>query len=61
MAKACATRSDTAKYPKNESYGRIDAIKAEIVAAIPEDDNDKRKLATRAFERLREYISATTC
>ena len=48
--------SDTAKYPKNESYSRIDAIKAEIVAAIPEDDTDKRKLATRAFERLREYI-----
>ena len=48
--------SDTAKYPKNESYGRIDAIKAEIVAAIPEDDTEKRKLATRAFERLREYI-----
>ena len=45
---------DTAKYPKLESYGRIDAIKKEILDAVPEDDEDKRKLAMRAFERLRE-------
>ena len=45
---------DTAKYPKLESYGLIDAIKKEIKASIPEDDEDKLKLAMRAFERLRE-------
>ncbi|MGA8073104.1 MAG: polyribonucleotide nucleotidyltransferase [Candidatus Acidiferrales bacterium] len=45
---------DTAKYPKLESYGRIDAIKKEIKATIPEDDEEKMKLAMRAFERLRE-------
>jgi polyribonucleotide nucleotidyltransferase len=47
---------DTAKHPKLESYGRVDAIKKEILAAIPEDDEEKQKLAYRAFERLRERI-----
>jgi polyribonucleotide nucleotidyltransferase len=47
---------DTAKYPKLESYARVDAIKTEILAAIPEDDEEKQKLAYRAFERLRERI-----
>ncbi len=47
---------DTAKHPKLESYGLVDTIKAEIMAAIPEDDEDKKKLAYRAFERLREHI-----
>ncbi|MGB0034555.1 MAG: polyribonucleotide nucleotidyltransferase, partial [Candidatus Acidiferrales bacterium] len=47
---------DTAKHPKSESYGLVDAIKAEIVAALPEDDDDRKKLAMRAFERLRERI-----
>ncbi len=45
---------DTAKYPKLESYSRIDAIKKEIKAGIPADDENKLKLAMRAFERLRE-------
>jgi polyribonucleotide nucleotidyltransferase len=47
---------DTAKHPKLESYGLVDAIKAEIFAAVPEDDEEKKKLAYRAFERLREHI-----
>jgi polyribonucleotide nucleotidyltransferase len=47
---------DTAKHPKLESYGLVDAIKAEIKASIPEDDEAKHKLAARAFERLRERI-----
>ena len=47
---------DTAKHPKLESYGLVDAIKDEIFAALPEDDADKKKLAYRAFERLRERI-----
>src|ERR1700721_1481859 len=48
--------SDTAKYPKSESYSRIDAIKSEIYATIPAEDVEKKKLAARAFERLREFI-----
>ncbi len=47
---------DTAKHPKLESYGLVDTIKDEIFAALPEDDADKKKLAYRAFERLRERI-----
>ena len=47
---------DTQKYPKSESYSLIDGIKAEILKALPEDDEEKNKLAKRAFERLRERI-----
>ncbi len=47
---------DTAKHPKLESYGLVDGIRKEIVDAIPEEDEDKRKMAGRAFERLRERI-----
>jgi len=47
---------DTAKHPKKESYGLVDAIKKEILATIPEEDEEKQKLAKRAFERLRESI-----
>jgi polyribonucleotide nucleotidyltransferase len=47
---------DTAKYPKKESYSRVDAIKKEILEAIPETEEERRKLAVRAFERLRERI-----
>jgi polyribonucleotide nucleotidyltransferase len=47
---------DTAKHPKLESYGLVDTIKEEILSPIPEEDEEKRKLAFRAFERLRERI-----
>ncbi len=47
---------DTARHPKLESYGLVDTIHAEILAEIPEQDEEKRKLADRAFERLRERI-----
>ncbi|HTR46015.1 MAG TPA: polyribonucleotide nucleotidyltransferase [Verrucomicrobiae bacterium] len=47
---------DTAKHPKLESYGLVDSIHAEILAEIPEEDEEKHKLADRAFERLRERI-----
>jgi len=45
---------DTAKHPKKESYGLVDALKKEILEAIPEEEEERRKLAERAFERLRE-------
>ena len=47
---------DTQKHPKTESYSLVDGIKADIMKAIPEEDSEKRKLAARAFERLRERI-----
>ena len=47
---------DTAKHPKSESYALVDVVKADIYASIPEEDEDKRKLTARAFERLRERI-----
>jgi polyribonucleotide nucleotidyltransferase len=45
---------NTEKHPKKQSYHLVDALKDEIKAAIPEEDEEKRKLAMRAFERLRE-------
>ena len=45
---------DTAKYPKKESYRRVDALKEEMLASIPEEDEELQKEAQRAFERLRE-------
>ncbi len=46
---------DTARHPKKESYGLIDSIAKEIFDSIPAADAEKRKLAGRAFERLREH------
>jgi polyribonucleotide nucleotidyltransferase len=45
---------DTAAHPKMDSYALVAAIEKEIHSGIPEDDKEKRKLAARAFERLRE-------
>ena len=45
---------DTKKYPKKESYHLIDEVKNQIKESIPEEDEEKRTLAMRAFERLRE-------
>jgi polyribonucleotide nucleotidyltransferase len=45
---------DTQKHPKKESYHLVDALKDEIVEAIPEENEEKRTLAKRAYERLRE-------
>jgi len=47
---------DTAKHPKKESYHLVDSLKDEILATIPEEEEEKRKLAVRAFERLREKL-----
>jgi polyribonucleotide nucleotidyltransferase len=47
---------DTAKHPKLESYSLVDGVKKEVLASVPEEDEEKRKLAYRAFERLRESI-----
>ncbi len=47
---------DTQKHPKKESYLQIDALKDELKASIPEEQEEKLVLAKRAFERLRENI-----
>jgi polyribonucleotide nucleotidyltransferase len=47
---------NTEQHPKKESYHLVDALKDEIVATIPEEDEEKRTLAKRAFERLRESM-----
>jgi polyribonucleotide nucleotidyltransferase len=47
---------DTQKHPKKESYELIDALKNELKESIPEEEEEKRTLAKRAFERLRENI-----
>jgi polyribonucleotide nucleotidyltransferase len=50
---------NTEKHPKKESYRLVDALKDEIKASIPEEEEEKRTLAKRAFERLRENIFRT--
>src|ERR1700736_1620001 len=40
---------DTQKHPKKDSYALVDAIKDEIKESIPEEDEEKRTLAKRAF------------
>src|ERR1700759_5498205 len=47
---------DTEKHPKKESYALIDALKDEVKESVPEEEEEKRTLAKRAFERLRENI-----
>jgi polyribonucleotide nucleotidyltransferase len=51
---------NTEKHPKHESYHLVDALKDEIIKAIPEEPkkemDEKRALTKRAFERLRETI-----
>ena len=45
---------NTEKHPKKESYHLVDALLDEIVAAIPEEEEEKLALTKRAFERMRE-------
>ncbi len=47
---------DTSKHQKKTSYLLVEQIKNELLAAIPEEDEERRVLAARAFERLREQI-----
>src|SRR6266403_1743916 len=51
---------NTEKHPKKESYHLVDALKEEIIKAIPEEPkkemDEKRTLTKRALERLRENI-----
>jgi polyribonucleotide nucleotidyltransferase len=47
---------DTAKHPKAESYTLVKAIKKELEAAIPEEDEDAKKKLKEYYEVLRERI-----
>jgi len=47
---------NTEKHPKKESYHLVDDLLAEIVATVPEEDEEKLALTKRAFERMREDI-----
>jgi polyribonucleotide nucleotidyltransferase len=47
---------NTEKHPKKESYHLVDELQAEIVKAVPEEDEEKLALTKRAFEKLREDI-----
>src|SRR5882724_6085285 len=47
---------NTEKHPKIESYALVDALKAKLVEAIPEEEEEKITLTKRAFDRLKEEI-----
>jgi polyribonucleotide nucleotidyltransferase len=47
---------NTQKHPKKESYHKVDELLEEILKPIPEDDEEKRGLTKRAFEKMREDI-----
>ena len=47
---------DTEKHPKAESYDLIKAIKKELLAAIPEEDEEAQKKLKTYYETLRERI-----
>jgi polyribonucleotide nucleotidyltransferase len=47
---------NTEKHPKKESYALVDALKAKLVEAIPEEEEEKITLTKRAFDRLKEEI-----
>src|SRR6266403_933616 len=41
---------NTEKHPKKESYHLVDDLQAEILKAVPEDDEEKLALTKRAFD-----------
>ena len=47
---------DTARHGKLESYTLVDKLKEETVAAYPEEDSEKRKMAGAIFNHLKEKI-----
>ena len=47
---------NTEKHPKKESYALVDALKAKLVEAIPEEEEERITLTKRSFDRLKEDI-----
>jgi polyribonucleotide nucleotidyltransferase len=48
--------SNTEVHRKNESYKLVEALKKELVESIPEEEDERRREATRYFSRLREGL-----
>ena len=51
-----ADRLDTQKHPKAESYNLVRDLKKELLAAIPEDDEEAQAKLKTYYETLRERI-----
>src|SRR4029077_13479043 len=47
---------DTTNQEKRDSYAAIDALKKEVVEAYPEDVSEKRQMAKKVFDNLKETI-----
>jgi polyribonucleotide nucleotidyltransferase len=47
---------DTGKHGKIESYATIDRLKEETISAHPEEEAEKRKMAGKIFDHLKEKI-----
>ncbi len=47
---------DSTNVDKRTSYAAVDDLKKEVVDSYPEDDSDKRKMAGKAFGKLKEKI-----
>jgi polyribonucleotide nucleotidyltransferase len=47
---------DTGKHGKLESYAMVDALKEKTVAAYPEEEPEKRKMAATIFTHLKERV-----
>src|SRR6476661_4165937 len=50
------TAMDTTNQEKRDSYAAIDALKKEVVEAYPEDIPEKRQMAKKVFDNLKETI-----
>src|SRR5579864_5921484 len=49
-------RLDTQKHPKAESYALVKELKKQLLAAIPEDDEEAQEKLKHYYETLRERI-----
>src|SRR5881392_497367 len=47
---------DTTSQEKRDSYAAVDALKKEVVEGYPEDEPEKRLMAKRVFDHLKEKI-----
>ncbi|HYP28368.1 MAG TPA: polyribonucleotide nucleotidyltransferase [Blastocatellia bacterium] len=47
---------DTGKHGKLKSYTMVDELRARVVEVIPEEEADRRKMAGRIFDHLKEKV-----
>ncbi|HEX8922557.1 MAG TPA: polyribonucleotide nucleotidyltransferase [Pyrinomonadaceae bacterium] len=50
------TALDTTQQEKRDSYAAVDALKKEVVESHPEDQPEKRQMAKKIFDHLKEKI-----